>query len=249
MEGLRLAAELEGALLSGPGGSLILVERILQHAAPRIAVLGQRKEDLQAALQAYAQLAEEAIPLNLIGILPLPGSDFAAVLERERRRIGALVAALDASLPWLMDKPMLVRCLPGRIRGSGALEPLALTSIQAFELRRHLGSESSFLQPAWDGARAVWWPGTSRPPHSEVEIAPLELPTSSLLSDVLRQSLRAATAGPIDFLPMVADPSGLHALRQLTPEATAFRGPEAAWREALRRFATLPAPPHFCARC
>ncbi len=249
MEGLRLAAELGGALLSGPGGSLILVERIAEHTAARVAVLGRTSEDLQPALEAHADLREKERALNLVGLLPLPGSDLSRVLERERRRIGALVAALDAGLPWLAGKPMLWRCLTGQVRGHGTLAPLSLTSIQAFELRRYLGAEADFLQPTWKGDTAAWWPGTPPPEHSQAVVPPIDLPTATALSEALRQSLRAATGNPIDFLPAEDDPSGLHALRQLTPETTAFRGPISAWTEALRRLSALPAPPHFCARC
>jgi hypothetical protein len=247
--GLQLAAELGGTLLSGPGGSLVLVERIGAHTAPRVAMLGRASADLQPALEAMALHHAEGLPLNLVGLLPLPGADLPAIFERERRRIGALVAALDGGLPWLGDRPMLVRALPGRLRGRGELAPLVPTSIQSFELRRHLGAEPDFLQPRWEEGHAAWWPGTPRPDASVVEVEPLELPTSSALADALRAALRAAVGGPIDFLPMPGDPSPLHALRVLTPESTAFHGPRAAWGEAFRRLAALPAPPHFCARC
>jgi hypothetical protein len=249
MEGLRLAAELGGSLLSGPGGPLLLIERIGAHAAPRVAVLGRTPADLQPALEAMAILHAEDLPLNLVALLPLPDADLPAVLERERRRVGALVAALDAGLPWLADRPMLLRCLPGRLRGEGELAPFEPTSIQAFELRRHLEGEPHFLHPAWREGRAAWWPGTRRPEGGLVEVEPLDLPTTTPLAQTLRAALRATTGGPIDFLPMDADPTPLHALRRLTLEATAFRGPRAAWIEALRRLAALPAPPHFCARC
>lgn len=247
--GLQLAAELGGTLLSGPGGGLVLIERIGTHTAPRVAVLGRTPADLQPALEAMALLHAEGLPLNFVGLLPLAGANLETVFERERRRIGALVAALDAGLPWLGDRPMLVRCLPGRLRGSGVLQPLLPTTIQAFELRRYLGADPDFLQPTWKQGRAAWWPGTSRPDDSLVEVAPLELPTSSPMADALRAALRTAVGGSIDFLPMPGDAAPLHGLRVLTPASTAFRGPRAAWIEAFRRLAALPAPPHFCARC
>jgi hypothetical protein len=54
---------------------------------------------------------------------------------------------------------------------------------------------------------------------------------------------------PVPFLPQPGDARLLHALRLLRVEALAYRGPEAAWRQAFRNLAALPAPPHFCARC
>ncbi|HTL97425.1 MAG TPA: hypothetical protein VL181_01350, partial [Holophagaceae bacterium] len=95
-EALRLAAELGGTRLSGPGGPLVLVERARAHGLPALAVLGREPAHLRAPLEAWAR--SEA-PLNLVGILPLPGTELALALASHRRRIGALVAALDASLP------------------------------------------------------------------------------------------------------------------------------------------------------
>ncbi|HEX9011655.1 MAG TPA: hypothetical protein VF804_14910, partial [Holophagaceae bacterium] len=102
---LQLAAELGGTLLSAPGGSLLLVERLGQHTAPRVAVLGRTAEDLGPALAAITALQARDLPLNLVGLLPLD-CDLAAALDLHRRRIGALVAALDAGLPWLDGRPM-----------------------------------------------------------------------------------------------------------------------------------------------
>ena len=62
-------------------------------------------------------------------------------------------------------------------------------------------------------------------------------------------SLRAALGRPVPYLPLPRDPTLLHALKDLSPDVAAFRGPEAAWRQAFERIAALPAPPHFCARC
>lgn len=228
---------------------MVLVERTVLHTAARVAVLSRAPEDLAPVLRAHEKLAQREIPINLVALLPLGEADLPALFDREARRIGALVAALDASLPWPSESPMMVRCLPGRIRGQGELAPLSLSSIQAFEMKRYFGEEPSFLQPQWDNGQALWWPKTPRPPHSHIEVPPLELPTATLLSDTLRQALRKTTGAVVDFLPMVGDPTGLHALKALTSEVTAYRGSSATWEEALEGLAALPAPPHFCARC
>jgi hypothetical protein len=72
---------------------------------------------------------------------------------------------------------------------------------------------------------------------------------ATALTDALRAALRQSLDVPIPLLPLPADPSGLHALRQLTDDVAAFRGPSPAWAQAFRKLAALPAPPHFCARC
>ena len=241
LEGLRLAAELGGTLLSGEGGALVLVERLRAHTDPRVAVLGRTAQDLAVPLAAWA--AGEGA-LGLVGLLPLPETDLATALAREARRIGALVAALDAGLELLPGSPHLVRRLPGRLAGAPrGLAPLPLSGLQAFDLRRHQGE-----LPDWALDEAHWWEGPA-PAGTEVVAEPLPLPTATPLTEALRAALRATTPGPVDFLPLPGDPRPLHALRGLTPEATAFRAGEAAWREALRRLAALPAPAHFCARC
>ena len=112
---LQLAAELGGTLLRAEGGSLLLVERIRAHGLPHVAVLGRDAADLHAPLAAAARAQARGVELNLLALLPLPGCDLAAALASNQRRLGALVAALDAGLPWLSDQPMLVRRLPGRV--------------------------------------------------------------------------------------------------------------------------------------
>ena len=113
---LQLAAELGGTLLSGLGGGLLLVERSQGHGLAQVAVLGRGAADLLAPLEAAERLQAGGLQLNLLALLPLPGCDLTASLDLHRRRLGALVAALDAGLPWLNGKPMLARRLPGRIR-------------------------------------------------------------------------------------------------------------------------------------
>lgn len=239
--GLRLAGELGGSLLQGEGGPLVVVERLRTHTAPRLAVLGRRPEDLAPALAAWE--AGDAA-LSLVGLLPLPGTDLAGALRRELRRIGALVAALDAGLDLLPGAPHLVRRLPGRVAGSPrGLAPLPLSGLQAFDLRRHQGG-----LPPWALGDTLWWEGPL-PAGLEAEAEPLLLPTATALTEALRGALRAAAGGPVDFLPLPGDPRPLQALRGLTKEATAFRADAAGWCEALGRLAELPAPAHFCGRC
>lgn len=242
LEGLRLAADWQGALLTGEGGSLLLVERLRAHTSPRLALLAPRVEALGPALAAWEATGA---PLTLVGLVPLPGADLARVLGREARRIGALVGALDLGLPRLGATPHLVRRLPGRVHPEGLdLPPLALTRIQAFELRRHLGD-----LPAWATASGGWWEG-NLPEGARAEVAPLLLPTATPFTEALRGALRAAAGGAVDFLPHPGDPAPLHSLTALTPAATALpEVPEGAWGEILHRVANLPAPPHFCARC
>jgi len=241
LEGLRLAAQWQGAFLSGEGGGLLLVERVREHRDPRLALLAPAPEALAPALKAWA--ASE-VPLSLVGLVPLPGADLGQVLRREARRIGALVGALDLGLRSLGEAPHLVRRLPGRLDPTPAgLAPLPLTSLQAFDLRRYLGE-----LPAWALGEDLWWEGPA-PAGCRVLVAPLELPTATPLTEALRAALRAQARGPVDFLPQPGDPAPLHALRELTPAATAFPAEGAAWDEALRRLAVLPAPAHFCGRC
>lgn len=259
---LQLAADLGGSLLHGPGGTLLLVERLGGHGLPTVAVLGRRPEDLREPLAAIANLQARGFALNLLALLPLSGCDLAAALDLHRRRLGALVCALDAGLPWLADQPMLVRRLPGRLtRAQPAPLPEApMGPLERAELKAHMEGWSeadrrrTFRQPEWrpapgGGYEVDLWLGVAPPGGSELPVPPLALPEATALTDALRAALREATDRRIPFLPLPGDPAPLHALRGLTPEATAFRGPARAWELALERLAGLPAPPHFCARC
>jgi hypothetical protein len=246
-DALRLAAELGGARLSGPGGPLVLVERIRTHGLPALAVLGREPRHLRDALDAWAA---SSAPLNLTAILPLPGTDLPSALTAQRRRIGAVTAALDASLPWLDGKPMLAKRLPGRVAKDTRLTPAPLGPLEAAELK-------TFLE-AWDDRRfrdtflpsaSLLWPDAAPPAPEHILVPPLRLAVGSALLDALRDALRRALGHPIPMLPLPEDPSGLHALRVLSREVAAFRGPAPAWELAFQLLATLPAPPHFCARC
>ncbi len=262
---LQLAADLGGTLLSAPGGSLLLVERLGPHTAPRVAVLGRTAEDLGPALAAIAALQARDLPLNLVGLLALD-CDLAAALDLHRRRIGALVAALDAGLPWLDGRPMLPRRLPGRVYRTVpvALDKAPLGPLEKAELKQFLAGwdkarrKMTFRRPEWreapdheahGGFEADLWPGVPVPGGAELRVPPLELPVGTPLADALRGALRTALGQPVPILPLPADPAPLHALRALTRDAAAFRGPARAWELALEALARLPAPPHFCARC
>lgn len=262
---LQLAADLGGTLLSAPGGSLLLVERLGQHTAPRVAVLGRTAEDLGPALEAIAVLQARDLPLNLVGLLPL-GCDLSQALDLHRRRIGALVAALDAGLPWLDGRPMLPRRLPGRVYrtvpvalGKAPLGPLEKAELKQFLAGWDKGRRKmTFRRPEWreapdhethGGFEADLWPGVPVPEGADLRVPPLELPVGTPLADALRAALRTALGQPIPILPLPADPAPLHALRTLARDAAAFRGPTQAWELALEDLARLPAPPHFCARC
>jgi hypothetical protein len=258
---LQLAAELGGTVLSGASGSLLLVERTAGHALPQVLVVGRSATDLLAALEAAERAQAEGLQLNLLALVPLPGCALGAALDLHRRRLGALVAALDAGLPWLEGKPMLVRRLPGRISravpiplAKAPLGPLEKAELKAFlagwekDRRRDI-----FRRPMWRESAGQFetelWSGVPLPPGATVAVPPLELPGATPLTEVLRAALRQATGQPIPFLPMPGDPAPLHALRALTPAIAAFRGPVQAWVLALTGLARLPAPPHFCARC
>lgn len=251
-EALRLAANLGGARLSGPGGPLVLVERIRAHGLPALAVLGREAAHLENALAAWD--ACDA-PLNLAAILPLPETGLAEALGAHRRRIGALTAALDASLPWLDGKPMLAKRLPGRVAGGGTLEPAPLGPLDAAELAEFLADwepgrlRDTFIQPPPAPGDRLLWPDVAVPAGGATRIAPLRLAVGSALLDALRDALRRALRQRIPLLPLPGDPSGLHALRQLSKEIAAFQGPPEAWRLAFAALSRLPAPPHFCARC
>ena len=260
---LQLAADLGGTLLGGEGGgTLLLVERLQGHALPQVAVLGRQAEDLREPLAAMARVQAEGLALNLLALLPLPGCDLGAALELHRRRLGALVCALDAGLPWLADKPMLARRLPGRLARPAPV-PLAKAPIgplEKAELKAFLADwdkadrKRIFRRPEWrevepGSFETDLWPGVPLPEGAAPRVPPLVLPEATALTTALRSALREATGLPVPFLPLPGDPAPLHALRRLTAEATAFRGPVRAWELAFARLAALPAPPHFCARC
>lgn len=268
---LRLAAELGGSALSAPGGGFVLAERLQGHGLPQLLVLGRSADDLREPLGAAEGLQARGVALNVLGLVPLPGCDLAASLDLHRRRIGALVAALDAGLPWLDGKPMLVRRLPGRIARTVPvpLDKAPMGPLEKADLKRFLPDwdkgrrKMAFCRPEWreapdqadpedrghGGFEADLWPGVPLPEGAELRVPPLTLPEGTALANALRSALREATGQPIPFLPLPDDPGPLHALRTLTLEATAFRGPAQAWEGAFARIARLPAPPHFCARC
>jgi hypothetical protein len=263
---LQLAAELGGTLLSGTAGSLLLVERIQGHGLPQVLVLGRGAADLLAPLEAAERAQAVGLELNVLALVPLPGCALAEALDLHRRRLGALVAALDAGLPWLGGKPMLARRLPGRIcRAAPVPLPKApLGPLEKSELKAFLADWDKdrrklvFRRPEWreapghaehGGFETDLWPGVPLPEGAELRVPPLELPGATALTDTLRAALRTATGQPVPILPLPEDPSALHALRQLTPEIAAFRGPARAWELALAGLARLPGPPHFCARC
>ena len=263
---LQLAADLGGTLLQGGGGSLLLVERLRAHGLPQVAVLGRQGADLLEPLAAIEQAQAQGLDLNLLALLPLPGCDLAAALATHRRRLGALVAALDAGLPWLNGRPMLVRRLPGVIQRTTPIDlPKApMGPLEKAELKAFLGDWDKerrlavFRRPPWREAsepggpscfEAAVWPGLPLPEGAQWKVRPLELPFATPLTDGLRAALRRATGGPVPFLPLPGDPSPLHALRSLTPEIAAFRGSVRAWDLAFQGLAGLPSPPHFCARC
>ena len=258
---LRLAAALDASLLTFGGGGLLLVERVTTHGLPQVAVLGRCAEDLVAPLEAAARVQAGGLALNLVGLLAVE-CDLPAALDFHRRRIGALVAALDAGLPWLGDRPMLARRLPGRAFSPTPVDlpPVPMGPLERNALAAHLPMwseaerEEAFQRPRWQscstgGFEANLWTGVALPAGVLVRVAPLDLPTAAPLSDLLRQALRMATGGPVPLLPLPADPSPLQALARITPDIAAFRGPVEAWEAALRGMAALPAPPHFCARC
>lgn len=258
MAALQLAADLGGSVLSGEGGALVLVERQRGYGLPALLVLGTRTSHLLAALEAWDTCEAE---VNVCALLPAPGADLSVALRFHRRRIGSLLAALDASLPWLEERPMLAKRLPGRIFRTSPekLGKAPLSPLEKDELKSFLPSwdkpqrREAFRRGPWveveGGYETDLWPGVALPKDCELRVPPLELPTATLLMDALRFSLRMVLGKPIPLLPLPGDPSNLHALAQLTPSFAAFRGPVEAWRMAYGKLADLPAPPHFCARC
>ena len=270
LAGLQLAAKLRGTLLSGVSAGLndglLLVERFQAHGLPQVAVLGRGASDLLEPLEAVERAQSGGLQLNLVALVPLPGCDLPGALDFHRRRLGALVAALDAGLPWLDGKPMLARRLPGRIRcaASAPLAKAPMGPLEKSELKAFLADwekdrrRTVFRLPPWrqapdhgnhGGFETELWPGVPLPEGAEVRVPPLELPCATPLMDALRAALRGATGLPVPFLPLPEDPAPLHALRLLTPEIAAFRGPVRAWELAFTNLARLPGPPHFCARC
>jgi hypothetical protein len=266
----QLTAELGGTLLSGAAGGmeggLLLVERIKGHGLPQVAVLGRGAAEVLEPLEAAERVQAEGLEVNLLALVPLPGCDLAVALTLHRRRIGALVAALDVGLPWLGGKPMLARRLPGRIRRATPV-PLAkapMGPLEKGELKAFLADwekdrrKMIFRRPEWreapdheehGGFETDLWSGVPLPDGAELRVPPLVLPSATPLAEVLRAALRTATGMPVPILPMPEDPSTLHALHLLTPEIAAFRGPVRAWELALAGLSRLPGPPHFCARC
>jgi len=258
MAALHLAADLDGSVLSGEGGALVLVERQRGHGLPALLVLGTRSSHLLEALEGWETCDAG---LNLCALLPAPGADLRTALMYHRRRIGSLVAALDASLPWLDDRPMLPKRLPGRIfmaspkkLGKAPLSPLEKEDLKSFlpEWDRK-ARRAAFRRGPWreveGGFETELWPGVGMPTNAGLRVPPFLLPTATPLMDLLRSSLRNAFNQPIPLLPLPGDPSNLQALARLTPGIAAFRGPVEAWRLAYQKLTELPAPPHFCARC
>lgn len=257
---LRLAAELGGHLLSGPEPtqSLVLVERLRAHALPTLLVFGQGREDLAAPLGAWDASTAE---LNLACILPTSSTEVARALACHRLRIGSLLGAVDAALPWLEDRPMMAKRLPGRLRSVAQLplESAFLRPLERADLRTHLPLWpeprllETFVHPPWqaEGTRleVAWWPGTACPAGAEIVRPPLELPSQAPFPETFRRALRLCSAGPVPWLPHPGDPSNLQALALLTPNIAAFRGPVEAWAQAFDHLAELPSPPHFCGRC
>jgi hypothetical protein len=263
---LQLAAELGGTLLSGTTGGLLLAERLKGHGLPQVAVLGRCAADVLEALEAAERAQADGLEINLIALVPLPGCNLPAALSLNRRRIGALVAGLDAGLPWLGGKPMLPSRLPGRISRATPV-PLAkapMGPLEKSQLKNLLEDWDAdrrkriFRRPEWREApdHAVYggfetelWPGLPLPGGAEWRVPSLELPRATPLMDILRLALRTATGMPVPFLPLPEDPAPLHALRLITPEVAGFRGPLRAWELAFTDLSRLPGPPHFCSRC
>lgn len=260
---LRLAAELGGSLLTGPSAclELLAIERVRAHGLPQVLVASSHAPDLLEPLGAIQSAQEAGLDLNLVAVLVLPETDAEAAFRHHRRRLGALLCALDASLAWLEGRPMLAKRLPGRLRASqpvdlpkAPLAPLEKAELKAFlpdwdKTRRR----TVFRRPAWragpEGFEVDLWPGVAPPPGTDLAVPPLGLPVAGPVMETLRGALRSASGLPVPLLPLPADPSLLHALGALTPEAVPFRASESGWRLALERLAALPAPPHFCARC
>ena len=258
---LQLAERIGGTLLQAPGAvPLVVAERIARHGAPQVLALFAGPEVLEPVLEAVGTLHAQGLDLNLIGLLD-PGAGLAEALQVHRRRLGAMLCALDSCTPWPGDSPMLAKRLPGVIR---AREPVPMAFARLSPLERSLlrdyflsgpqdDLEAMFSSPAWVPSGGLWlarlWPGVELPDDAELIVPELELQTAAPFADALRSALRAETGHPVPVLPLAADPSRLHALELLCPEVQIFHGPAGAWSRALAALARLPAPPHFCARC
>lgn len=258
---LRLAGELGGQLLAGPDSAhaLLLVERSAGHGLPTLALLGRVPSDLGLPLAMVARAQAAGLPLNLVALLPTGTTRWAAALPHHRRRIGSLVGALDVGLPWLEGRPMMAKRLPGWVTAPAPmpLPPAPLRPLERRELATFLGWEearlaATFESPGWEacaeGAAAALWPDVPIPEGARVSFPPVVLPSATPFTEALRGALRALGA-PVPWLPHPGDGEPLRALLALTPAVAAFQGPEAAWQRAFAQIATLPAPPHFCARC
>lgn len=257
---LRLATELGGHLLSGsePAHDLILIEHIQAHGLPTLLIFGGHPGDLTEPL---AACGGSRAPINVVLTLPGKGTELAVALPFHKLRIGSLVGAVDASLPWLEGRPMMPKRLPGRLRASRPLplEPAFLRPLERSDLRSHLQAwdeprvTAAFIQPPWqsrEGEYTVsWWPEVARPEGAEALSSPRVLPSQAPFPEALRAALRQSSTGPVPWLPHPGDPANLHALASLTPDLAGFRGPAEAWALAFERLAGLPSPPHFCGRC
>ena len=257
---LRLATELGGHLLSGPepAHDLILIEHNRAHGLPTLLIFGDNPVDLTDPLAACGGSRAQ---LNVTLILPGQGTQLAVALPFHKLRIGSLVGAVEASLPWLEGRPMMPKRLPGRLQASRPLplEPAFLRPLERSDLRSHLQAwdehrvAGTFIQPPWQSGQGEytvsWWPEVSRPDGAEVLASPLVLPSQAPFPETLRTALRQCVTGPVPWLPHPGDPANLHALASLTPGIAGFRGPREAWALAFERLADLPSPPHFCGRC
>lgn len=260
LSALRLATDMGGQLLLGPtpAHALVLVERIQAHGLPCLLVLGRTPRDLEAPLEA---MARSKARINLTGALPARTTILQQALAYHKNHMGSLLGALDAGLPWLGDRPMMPKRLPGRLRATGPLdlEPASLRPLEKADLEAQLGASARetldpvFLRPRWNqeegGFFASWWPGVPKPDGAEIVRPCLTLPSNTPFTEALRASLRLGSTRPVPWLPHPEDPAGLQALAQLTTELAGFRGSTDDWGEALDRLADLPAPPHFCSRC
>ena len=176
---LRWATDLGGVLLSGPTAAhgLVLAERIQAHGWPSLLVSGRTSEDLRAPLAAAARTASR---INVIGILPTRETRLDLALAYHRLRIGSLLGAVDAAQPWLGERPMMAKRMPGRLRSAHPLplDPAPLRPLERVDLVAQLeGSretrlENTFLRPDWipvgTDFQVPWWPGVAKPAAAEI---------------------------------------------------------------------------------